>query len=354
MIRAAAQRRLADWRDEGRLEAVVENGNGGDGHLWKEARCELGWAGIAIDETCGGAGLGLLGRAVLMEEMGAALFSAPFFASSCLAADHIAAFGTEEKKQGMLSALAAGDMTAAFVDGRGQLELKGQYLSGAVDYIVDGSLADQIVVLVAESVDEFRLYAILVKNEGVQIAPHRTMDPTRGLARIEFQNVLLNESALIGQGGDVELRRARGASAISLAAECVGGAQRCLDMTVAYANDRVQFDRPIALFQAVKHRCADMMIAVEASRSAAYGAAASEPESWPEMGALALGVAGESFFKVAGDAIQMHGGIGFTWEYPLHFYFKRARANRVALGAPSAHYEELADIIGLDRRGARS
>ena len=149
----------------------------------------------------------------------------------------------------------------------------------------------------------------------------------------------------IGYGSEEQHQKLITQSFIALAAECVGGAQACLDMTLEYAGQRVQFDRPIASFQAIKHRCADMFILIEAARSAIYAATVSPPEEKTQAALIAKAYASDAFFKVAGDAIQMHGGIGFTWDYPLHFFFKRARANRSMFGSSSRDYDRLADHI---------
>ena len=347
MIRDTARGWLADWRAGGGLEKIGESSAGGDIGAWREAARDLGWAGIAIDEDYGGAGLGLLGRAVLMEEMGSALFSAPFFSTCCIAADFIDAFATEEQKQHHLQAIASGAMSATYVDCRLNIPVKNNLLTGTALQVVDAQFADNIYMNVLAGDNRIQLISLNSATPGLAIEALDTMDPTRSVARLMLDNVAITNDNILGEGTINDYDRARYRSYTSLAAECVGGAQRCLDMTVDYAKERVQFDRPIASFQAVKHRCADMMIAVEEARSAVYLAASSDDETLAENALIAKAVASENFFDVAGDAIQMHGGIGFTWEYPLHYYFKRARANRSQYGTPKAHFEELSAMIGL-------
>jgi alkylation response protein AidB-like acyl-CoA dehydrogenase len=171
------------------------------------------------------------------------------------------------------------------------------------------------------------------------------MDPTRSFSAMDWSGVAEADITVIGTTSEAQLNDIVIQSFIALAAECVGGAQKCLDMTLEYAGQRVQFGRPIASFQAIKHRCADMFILIEAARSAVYAAAVASPEEKTEAAIIAKAYATDAFFKVAGDAIQMHGGIGFTWEYPLHFFFKRARANRSMFGSSARDYERLAGHI---------
>jgi alkylation response protein AidB-like acyl-CoA dehydrogenase len=182
------------------------------------------------------------------------------------------------------------------------------------------------------------------------------MDQTRRLAQVELRDVRVPAGALLGAEGEGAplLARILDRAAIALAAEQVGGAQRCLDAAVAYAKERVQFGRPIGSFQAIKHKCADMMVAVESARSGAYYAAcvaattADEGgDELPLVAPLAKATASEAFFRCAADSLQIHGGVGFTWEYDVHLYFKRAKSSEILLGAPSFHRELLARRLGL-------
>ena len=196
------------------------------------------------------------------------------------------------------------------------------------------------------------LFALPGDAAGLTRTPLTTLDLTRRLAQLDFSGVRVPASALLG--GDDEagpaLDRALQLSAIGLAAEQVGGAQRCLDLSVAYANEREQFGRPIGSFQAIKHKCADMMVEVECARSAAYYAAcvvAEERDELPECSALAAATCAEAYFRCAADAIQIHGGVGFTWEYDVQLHFKRAGAGERLLGEPAYHRERIAQEIGL-------
>ncbi|MEM9013741.1 MAG: acyl-CoA dehydrogenase family protein [Pseudomonadota bacterium] len=347
-IREVARGFLAEWRDGGGLENAAKTG--GDLGAWRETTA-LGWAGVAIDERYGGAGLGLLGRSVLMEEMGYALFSAPYFSSCCVAADYIEAIADEPNKERWLGAIAGGDAIATFTDGRSNIKFDGDQLSGVASCVPDAPHAEHIFVTVEKPAGEICLVVAERDAPGLSIDPLDTMDPTRAAGRVTFEGVDLKPSSILGGGSVAALDSARRRAYSSLAAECAGGARRCLDMTVEYAKERIQFGRPIASFQAVKHRCADMMVRSEGARSAAYLSAGADPDEIEEAAFLAKGYSSDAFFKNAGDAIQLHGGIGFTWDYPLHYYFKRAQANRSQYGSVERAFEELASCI-IDGEGA--
>jgi alkylation response protein AidB-like acyl-CoA dehydrogenase len=196
------------------------------------------------------------------------------------------------------------------------------------------------------------LFAVPADSEGISRVALPGMDQTRRLSQVVFEDVEVPASALMGEEGDGwhALRDTLDLAAVALAAEQVGGAQRCLDLSVEYAKERQQFGRPIGSFQAIKHKCADMMVAVESARSGAYyaGCVADEDESKRSLVAsLAKAACSDAFFRCAADAIQIHGGVGFTWEYDVHLYFKRARSTEVFLGDPAYHRERVAKGIGL-------
>lgn len=345
MIREAARSWLSDWYESGKgPEAVYQSGQGYDPDAWASFAGELGMAGIAINEAYGGADLGDLGRVVVMEELGASLCSLPFFTTGGIVADLIAAVGTEEVKTDLLGRITRGELSAAYCDGHDALQEKDGTLSGAVKQVVFAAHADMIFMSVRQG-GAIKIIALLCDAQGLTITPHMTLDPTRSFADVSLENVAISDITIIGEISETDLQNIIATSFIALAAECVGGAQKCLDITLEYTGQRVQFDRPIAGFQAVKHRCADMFIAIEAARSAVYGAAIADADEKVEAALIAKAVASEMFFKVAGDAIQMHGGIGFTWEYPLHYFFKRARANMTMFGTASRDYERLAGQI---------
>lgn len=348
MIRDAVQSFLQDWYDSGKGPERISNSElGYDAEAWKEFSKDLGMTGIAIGEAYGGADMGDLGRVVVMEELGASLCSIPFSPSATIASDMLTTFGTDASKEAYLFKLAAGDIIGAYTDGHGLYSTDQDILSGTIRDVVFAAQADVLFISLRHGVDR-ALYAVPEGTNGVTTTHVKTMDPTRCFADVTFNGVKLSDLKKLGEGsasafGDVVIT-----SFIGLAAECVGGAQKCLDMTLEYAAQRVQFGRPIASFQAIKHRCADMYVMLEAARSATYAAALAPDEEKVEAALIAKAYASEAFFKIAGDSIQLHGGIGFTWEHPLHYFFKRARANKSVFGSSSQAYEALADQLFED------
>lgn len=322
-------------------ERVHQSGEGVDLDAWKSLTSELGMAGVGIDEQYGGAGLGNLGVVVVMEELGASLASVPFLATCGISADLIAACGSEDVKTDLLGSIASGDLIISYCGGHNALTLKDGKIFGGVGPVVDAANAD-LIMLSLRVGDEIEIIAIPNETNGLRLGAHKTMDPTRSFADVFLNNVDKSYVTVIGTISESAMNDLVIQSFIGLAAECVGGAQQCLDMTLEYTGQRMQFDRTIASFQAIKHICADMFIAIEAARSAVYNAALAAPEDKTEAALIAKATATESYFKVAGDAIQLHGGIGFTWEYPLHFFFKRARANKAMFGSPERDYERIA------------
>ena len=342
MIREAARGWLTDWYDGGKGPGrIAESGTGMDDLAWNTFAGEQGMAGIAVDENYGGAGLGDVGRVVVMEELGASLCSIPFYPTG-IAADVIAGAGSDDVKGELLPKFAVGDIKSTFAYGNDIVEEQNGRLSGQMHYVADIAHSD-LILSSRNKGSGIEIFAIMPGSKGVSIMAEKTMDPTRQFGTLKLDG--LSEWQVIGQCEFSTFGSLFDSASIALAAECVGGAQKCLDLTVAYAGQRVQFDRPIASFQAVKHRCADMYIAIEASKSAVYAAATASTDAKHEAGLIAKAMAGDAFFKVAGDAIQMHGGIGFTWEYPLHYFFKRARANRTMFGASDRDYSLVADKL---------
>jgi alkylation response protein AidB-like acyl-CoA dehydrogenase len=327
----------------------MESELGYDPEVWKRIASELGWPAVAIPEAYDGLGLGAVELTALMEEMGRVLLCAPFFSSVCLAGNALLSAGSEEQKREFLPAIAEG-RTLATVAWTGPSGAPGAagiaatvrrqgdefVLRGAWRFVLDGLGADLLVVAArrAGSAGEegVSLFALPSDTPGVDRCALPTMDPTRRLAEVTLRDVRVPASALMGEEGEGwrPLGQALDGAAVALAAEQVGGAQTCLDLSVAYAKERVQFGRPIGSFQAIKHKCADMMVAVESARSASYYAAC---------------VA--AYFRCAAESIQIHGGVGFSWEYDVHLYFKRARSTEIFLGDPAYHRERVARHVGL-------
>lgn len=345
MIREATRGFLQAWYDGGKgPERMYEYGEGFDQQAWKSFAGELGMAGIAVDENYGGAGLGDLGRVVVMEELGASLCSIPFSPTCSIAADMMTTFGTDDAKATWLTKIASGDIIAAYTDGHDALTFEDGKLSGRVNNVLYGAQAD-LLLMTLHLDDRVKLIGVPKGVSGFSSNAIKTMDPTRSFSNIVLETVSFDDVIIIGEGTLQQFDDVVKTSFVGLAAECVGGAQACLDMTLEYTMQRVQFGRPIASFQAIKHRSADMFIQIEAARSAVYAAALAEPSEKVKLALIAKAYASDAFFDVAGHAIQLHGGIGFTWEYPLHYFFKRARANRAVFGASSRDYARLADVI---------
>ncbi len=338
MIREAANGFLQAWFNGGKgPERVYQSGTAFDGEAWTSFAQEFGMAGIAISEDYDGAGLGDLGRVVVMEELGASLCAIPFLTSCGIVASILETAGEATAKNRYLKKIAAGELSAAYCDGHDASQKKVTHVAHAaeVDFIVLSRKGDGGMDYIA----------IAKGTNGLKIMPEKTMDPTRSFSSVDWNGVAEGDLISLGYCSAEQHEKLITQSFIALAAECVGGAQKCLDMTLEYAGQRVQFGRPIASFQAIKHRCADMFILIESARSAVYAAAVASPEEKTKAALIAKAYAADAFFKIAGDAIQMHGGIGFTWEYPLHFFFKRARANRSMFGSSAGDYDRLADEI---------
>jgi alkylation response protein AidB-like acyl-CoA dehydrogenase len=295
--------------------------------------------------------------------MGEALLCAPFFASVCLGAQAILEAGTAEQKDAWLPGIAAGERiaTLAFDGADGtepgvaaRAEGSGYALSGGVAQVLDGCAAD-VLVVVARAEDGLALFAVPGDAPGLERRALPTLDRTRRLASLALRDVRIPAPARLGAAGShaaPALERTLDRARIALAAEQVGGAQRCLDLAVAYAKERVQFGRPIGSFQAIKHRLAELMVRVETARSAAWwasGVAAlgDDAAELARVASLAKAWSSEAFFHCAAECLQVHGGVGFTAEYDVHLYLKRARAGEAFLGDPAWHRERIAAALGL-------
>ncbi|MGL3821428.1 acyl-CoA dehydrogenase family protein [Sphingopyxis sp. R3-92] len=315
---------------------------GVDEALWQAFTAELGLGGVAIPETEGGVGLGMIELAILAEEAGRHVAALPLLASIGLAIPAILAGGSTEQKARLLPRLAAGELVASFAEAMPDTTASDGALTGAALYVPHGARADLFVVAAGDG-----MFLVERDAPGIAIAPLTSMDQTRPYAQLDFGAV--TAEALTDPAAALAAVHATGA--IAIAADALGGAQACLDRTVAYAKERVQFGRAIGSFQAVKHRLADMMVAVEQARSAVYWAACAIDEGSDEA---AFGVhaakafACDTYTHCAGEMIQLHGGIGFTWEHDAHLYFKRARSNANLLGTPDWHREQIAALAGLD------
>jgi alkylation response protein AidB-like acyl-CoA dehydrogenase len=348
MIREQARGFLADAATGANTRKWMATELGYDEDVWARVAGELGWSGVPLGEDYGGLGLGLGETALLMEEMGAASFCSPFFATVCLAGAAVRLGGGEAQKAEILPAIAAGELTAALAASEGP--------AGVARLVVDGKSADLLVVAARRVGDDsgsgISLFAVFGDSPGITRTPLPTLDQTRRQADIVFTDVRVAADSLLGDEGDgaAILARVLDEGATALAAEQAGGARRCLELTVDYIKERAQFGRAIGSFQAIKHRCADMMVQVEsalaAARAAADAADAGDAD-FPMLASMAKAYCSDAFFACAGEAIQLHGGVGFTWEYDPHLFLKRARASAEMLGNARYHRERIAVGLGL-------
>jgi alkylation response protein AidB-like acyl-CoA dehydrogenase len=360
-LRASVRRFLAARAPLTRVRELMESEDGTDRSVWEQAGTQLGLQGLAIPEAYGGAGFSFAEQAIVLEEFGAALYGGPYLASAVLAATALLASQDEGARRDLLPGIASGEViaTLALTEDDGSWDPASIRMSAAKNgaewkldghksFVLDGHSAGLLLV-VASTTAGLSLFAVTGAAAGLTRTALPTLDQTRKLARLEFSDV---PGRLIGSPGDAAavLDRTLDVAAIALAAEQLGGAQRALDMAVEYAKTRHQFGRPVGSFQAIKHRCSDLLLEVESLRSAICYAAAAVAEGSAEVPVIAPLVkayASETFFHVAAENIQIHGGIGFTWEHDAHLYFKRAKASELFLGDGDYHRARLATRLGL-------
>jgi alkylation response protein AidB-like acyl-CoA dehydrogenase len=364
-LQEIARRFCAEHSDSARVRAAMASESGFDASVWARLVGELGWGGIAVPESHGGLGLGQLEIAIVQQEMGRRLLASPFLASIGLAIPALLAAGSETQRAHFVPALAGGERIAAFActGERGKPGAPGVEalltpgadgrfrLSGSASFVVFGHVADLFIIAArrpgSSGDDGISLLALPRDTPGLAVEKLRMLDLSRPCARLSFDAVDVPAEAVLGEPEQAAaaLRRTLAIGAIAIAAEQVGGAERCLEFTVEYAKQREQFGRPIGSFQAVKHKLADMMVLVEAAKSAVYYAACAADEDdaqLQEAAAVAKSFCSDAFSRCAGAAIQLHGGIGITWEHDAHLYFKRARASSNLLGDVRHQREQIA------------
>jgi len=361
-LKRGARRFLASRCGSAQVRAAMESPGGHDDAAWKSA-CELGWAALVVPETHGGAGLGWVELVAVAEETGRSLACLPFFSTVCLGAHAVLVAGDDAQRSEYLPRIVSGEARAALAFAEettvdpvsiatlARDDARGYVLTGTKRYVVDGATADLLVVTARAPGtswdDGVALYVVDARAPGITREAVSTLDPTRRLGTIELRDVHVGRGARMGSAS--ALRRILDGAAVALAAESLGGAERCLEMATDHAKTRVQFDRPIGSFQAIKHRLADMLVAVETARSAVYWAAcvvaSDDVGELPVAAALAKSYATEAFFRCAAECVQIHGGIGFTWEHDAHLYLKRARGSLSLLGSPACDRERIAHMI---------
>jgi alkylation response protein AidB-like acyl-CoA dehydrogenase len=361
-IKSTAHDFLASRFKSERLREIAASDDGFDESGWREM-AELGWAGLALPEEWGGQGLGIVELAVLFEEMGYALAPSPLL-SNTVAGLALSLCGSDDQRERFLRPLASGELrgTPALWDAgspatigefsmSAQADGDGVLLEGEKVLVPDAGSADFFLVATSDG----RRHLVERGAEGVTVTAEPGIDPTRRFSSVRFEGVRVTAAdSLPGAGADYYPVFHR--ICVALAAESTGIAQRTLEMAVEYAKDRQQFGRPIGAYQAVSHRCAQMLLETENARSAVYGAAwaaDAEPESLPLAASMAKAYAGDAGWRVPDASIQVHGGIGFTWEHDLHFFLKRGRSNAAIFGDSKWHRERVADAV-LSRAAAPS
>jgi alkylation response protein AidB-like acyl-CoA dehydrogenase len=342
------------------VRRLMDTAEGYDPEVWRQLSNDLALPGIHLPQRYGGTGFGMVELGIVMEELGRALLCAPYFSTAVLAANAILNAGTEAQQASLLPDIANGARLATLavtelngdwnplgIELRATAVADGFLLDGVKSYVVDGHIADLLIVAArvpaAAGRDGVALFTLPANARGVERRLLKSMDATRKIARIDFQHA---HAELLGNldDGVKPLARTLDQAAIALANEMVGGAQALLDSAVNYAKMRVQFGRAIGSFQAIKHRLADMLLDVELAKSAAYcaaqAAAVDDPE-WPALACMAKAAASDTYLHTAAECIQIHGGIGFTWDNDTHLWFKRAKSSEVFLGQPNYHRELL-------------
>ena len=331
-LRDSVRRFLEKRSSESEVRRLMATDRGYDEDTWHAMAAELGLQGLPITGQHGGSGAGWREVAVVMEEMGRSLAGGPYL-STMLAA---AALSESSATDADLSAIAAGDLIATVVFD-GNLTVSDGRVNGSARFVLDGHVADLFVIAVGDSLH------VAHRGDGVTAALRPTLDQTRKLADVTFADAAVTT---IGSSDVVE--HVRTLATVLLAAEQVGGAQRVMEMAADYARSRTQFGRPIGMFQGVKHKCADMLLAVESARAAAYYAAwvaAQQREDLSKAAHVAGAYCSDAYFRVAALNIQVHGGIGFTWEHPAHLYYRRAKSGQILFGTPAEHRAALADLL---------
>jgi alkylation response protein AidB-like acyl-CoA dehydrogenase len=368
MLRKSALDFLAKECPTTYVRQMMDDDIGHSEDVWRKM-AELGWMGLTFPESVGGAALDMVDLAIVLEEMGRVVMPGPFFSTVVLGGITIAEAGSEEQKRRYLASIAAGEIkaTVAALEPSGRYDADGieatatgdsggYLLAGTKLFVPDAHVADLVIVAArkegTKGAEGISLFAVETPKEGVTVTTLATMDQTRKLCEVKLDNVRVGPEALVGNAGDgwKTLERVTDRAKVALCAEMCGGAERVLEMCVEYAKVRVQFDRPIGSFQAIQHKCANMLLLVESSKSATYYAAwavANDVPEAPLAAAMAKSYTSDAYRVVAGEGIQIHGGIGFTWEHDMHLFFKRAKSSEFTFGDATFNRERVARLIDL-------
>jgi alkylation response protein AidB-like acyl-CoA dehydrogenase len=345
-LKDSARKFFAGECPSAEMRRLIQTDTAYDAALWSKL-ADQGYTGIVYPEACGGVGLGKVELMLLMEEAGRALLPGPFFSTVVLAGSVLDALGSLAHKNKYLAPICRGQAraTVAIPEADGswnpedvQMSASNGKLNGAKYFVPDAAVADFIIVVARNGV-----FVVDPQAAGVKISPMSGMDLARKLYAIEFANAPAEEI-----GATSDLPRSLDIATTALAAELVGGMQRTLDITVAYAKTRKQFGKPIGMFQAVQHQCADMYLETESARSAVYYAGWALEENSPDATtavSIAKMYASDAARTVGNRGIQIHGGMGFTWENDIHLYYRRAKASETAFGDATFHRERIASMV---------
>lgn len=366
MLRRSSREFLAKECSSKVVRRLMDSPSAYDPALWKKI-ADLGWTALGIPEQYGGVG-GFLDLVVVLEEAGRALLPGPFFATMGLAVPALIEAGSDAQKKEALGAIAEGSAraTLAFTEPSGRWDAAGVALTakpagggwrldGIKLFVPDAESADYIVVAArtrGEGEDGITLFLVKGRPKGMTVTPLKTLDMTRRWDEVRFEAVELGADSVMGTPHKAwpQLKRAMEWATAALCAEMMGGAQKVLEDSTEYAKTRQQFGKPIGIYQAVSHKLADMLVLSESGRSATYYAAWTVDADAPDRSlaaSMAKAYVSDAYRKVAGDGIQVHGGIGFTWEHDMHLYFKRAKASEVTLGDATYHRELVAQALDL-------
>jgi alkylation response protein AidB-like acyl-CoA dehydrogenase len=368
MLRSSARDFLAKEAPMTYVRKMMEDDRGYTDELWRKMAA-LGWMGLVLPEEFGGSGLDFVDMVVVLEEMGRAVLPGPFFSTVILAGIAITEGGSAKQKAAYLPKIGDGSLKATLAqlepsarwdaDGielTAKSEGGGYTLDGTKLFVPDANVADLFVVAGrapgSKGAEGVSLFVVDAKTAGVSVTMLKTMDQTRKLGEVTFKGVKVGSDALLGTagGGWKLLERVADRGKVGLAAEMCGGAQKVLEMSVEYAKVREQFGKPIGSFQAIQHKCANMLVEVESSKSITYYAAwavANDVAEAPLAAAMAKAYTSDAYRHTAGEGIQIHGGIGFTWEHDMHIFFKRAKSSEVTFGDATWNREVVAKLIDL-------
>jgi alkylation response protein AidB-like acyl-CoA dehydrogenase len=368
MLRKLAHDFLAKEAPMPTVRRMMEDDLGYSVETWRKMS-ELGWMGLIFPQELGGTGLCILDLVVVLEEMGRALMPGPFFSTVMLGGSSLLEGGNDAQKTRYLTPLIAGELKAtlavaeaggawdaAAVTATATADAGGFLLNGIKRFVPDAHVADLILVAArtepSKGGEGVSLFAVDVPKDGVTVTTLETLDQTRKLCDVKLDQVRVGPDSLLGTrgAGSAILQRVLDRAKVALCAEMCGGAERVLEMSVEYAKVRVQFDRPIGSFQAIQHKCANMLSLVESAKAATYYGAWAVSNDVPEASlaaAMAKSYASDAYRVVTGEAIQIHGGIGFTWEHDLQLYFRRAKASELTFGDGTFHRARVAELIDL-------